>query len=230
LALLASPLQAADFTGKVVGITDGDTITVMLNGRGTTIRLNAIDCPEKRQAFGNRAKQAASELAFGQGVTVQTFGLDKYGRTIGDVTLPDGKSLNRELVRAGLCWWYRKYAPNDCELEKLEVEAPSEKRGLWAEPSPVPPWAFRKLRRGETPDLSDVMPMPAPLLGVSERGPPDKDLQTDIPLPVLGNRKSLIYHRPDCPNYGEIAPRNRVPFKTAAEAVAAGYRLAKNCP
>ena len=92
-------------------------------------------------------------------MTVQTFGLDKYGRTIGDVTLSDGTSLNRELVRAGMCWWYRTYAPNDRELEKLEVEARSDRRGLWADPTPVPPWAYRKLRRGQPLDMSDVVPM-----------------------------------------------------------------------
>jgi micrococcal nuclease len=104
----SSHVFAANFVGKVIGITDGDTITVLHNGRGEKIRLNAIDCPQNGQAFGKRAKQAASQLAFGQQVTVQPFGLDKYGRTIGDVTLPGGKKMSQELVRAGMCWWYRK--------------------------------------------------------------------------------------------------------------------------
>jgi endonuclease YncB( thermonuclease family) len=62
------------------------------------------------------------------------------------VVLPDGRNLNRELVQAGLAWWYRKYAPDDRELEKLEAEARSAKRGLWQDPNPVPPWEFRKKR------------------------------------------------------------------------------------
>lgn len=96
----------AEFSGEVVGIADGDTIKVMHDGRPEKIRLFGIDCPEKGQAFGNKAKQFSSELAFGKTVTVQEHGLDKYGRTIGVVILPDGRNLNRELVAAGLAWWY----------------------------------------------------------------------------------------------------------------------------
>jgi endonuclease YncB( thermonuclease family) len=100
LAILAfllgrSLLLAADFTGRVVGISDGDTISVPHDGRAEKIRLNGIDCPEKRQAFGQRAKQFTSKLAFGKDVTVKTFGHDKYRRTIGDVISPDGRMLNR---------------------------------------------------------------------------------------------------------------------------------------
>ena len=131
----------ADLTGKVVGVLDGDTIEVI------HIRLNAIDCPEKGQPYGRRAKQATSELVFGKEVRVMTFGLDKYGRTIADVTLPDGKVLNQELVREGMCWWFRKYAPHDKELVWLEIEAREAKRGLWADPHPVPPWEWRRRSR-----------------------------------------------------------------------------------
>jgi endonuclease YncB( thermonuclease family) len=136
----------ADFSGRVVGVTDGDTITVLHNGRGEKIRLNGIDCPEKGQAYGNRAKQAASELVFGKDVTLQTHGKDKYGRTIADVLLPDGTNANHTLVKDGWCWWYRKYAPEDTVLEGLEQEAREAKKGLWADPQPVPPWEWRKGR------------------------------------------------------------------------------------
>ena len=95
-----------------------NTISVMHNGLAEKIRLNGIDCPEDGQAFGNRAKQAASKLVFGKDVTVVEHGPDKYQRTIGDVTLPDGRNLNEELVHEGLCWWYRKYAPTDTTLER----------------------------------------------------------------------------------------------------------------
>src|SRR5512146_2114115 len=92
--LLVSAAFAADFTGQVVGVIDGDSLRVMHNGRAEEIRLSGIDCPEKGQAYGKRAKQAASELVFGKEVTLQTFGKDKYGRTIGDVFLPDGANVN----------------------------------------------------------------------------------------------------------------------------------------
>ena len=139
----ACVVVAADFTGKVVGVTDGDTITVLHNGRSEKIRLNGIDCPEKAQAYGHKAKEAASVLVFGKQVTIATHGQDKYGRTIGDVLLADGTNVNHRLVQEGMCWWYRKYAPGDTTLERLETEARNAKRGLWSEPSPIPPWEWR---------------------------------------------------------------------------------------
>jgi micrococcal nuclease len=140
--LLATTAFAADFTGRVVGISDGDTISVMHGTRAEKIRLNGIDCPEKRQAFGQRAKQFTLKLAFGKDVTVKTFGHDKYGRTIGQVILPDGKTLNQELVRAGLAWWYDRYS-KDTAFKDLETEARAAKRGLWIYPDPVSPWEWR---------------------------------------------------------------------------------------
>ena len=142
--LFSSSGWTKDFTSEVVGVLDGDTIEV-LNGHHTErIRLSSIDCPEKGQAFGKRAKQAASDLAFGKQVTLQTHGYDKYKRTLGDVLLSDGTNVNQELVKQGWCWWYRKYAPENGELERLETEAREAKKGLWADPQPVPPWEARK--------------------------------------------------------------------------------------
>ncbi len=146
-ALLASQALAADFTGRVVGVSDGDTITVLHNGKGERIRLHGIDCPEKRQAFGNRAKQFTSNLVFGKTVTVQVLDRDRYGRTVGVVLLPDGRSLNHELVKAGFAWWYWRYTPDDETLAQLEREARAAKRGLWADAEPVPPWEWRVMRK-----------------------------------------------------------------------------------
>jgi len=113
------------------------------------IRLSRIDCPEKGQAYGQKAKQAASALAFRKEVTIQTHGHDKYKRVLGDVILPDGTNLNQELVKQGWCWWYRKYAPRDMVLEGLETGVREAKKGLWVDPAPVPPWVYRKARRGQ---------------------------------------------------------------------------------
>jgi micrococcal nuclease len=99
--LFPTLLLAADFTGRVVGISDGDTISLLHDGRAEKIWLNGIDCPEKRQAFGQRAKQFTSKLAFGKDVTVKVSGHDKYRRTIGEVILPDGRRLHQELVKTG---------------------------------------------------------------------------------------------------------------------------------
>jgi len=109
LLFLFSPSRAvADFSGLVVSVLDGDTIEVLHNDRPERIRLSGIDCPEKSQAYGTRAKEAASELVLGGEVTLRTYGKDKYGRTLADVLLPDGTHVNHTLVKNGWCWWYRK--------------------------------------------------------------------------------------------------------------------------
>jgi micrococcal nuclease len=145
--LTVTALRAQSFSGRVVSIADGDTISVMRSGRAERVRLWGIDCPEKRQPFGTRARQFTGELAFGKDVKVIVRDVDRYGRTVGDVILPDGRSLSRELVRAGLAWWYRHYARGDRELEKLETYARRARRGLWADRNAVPPWEWRRSAR-----------------------------------------------------------------------------------
>lgn len=146
-----SSLSTNQFVGAVVRVLDGDTIEVLHAGRGERVRLAEIDCPEKSQAFGQRAKQFTSELVFGKEVAVLVLGFDRNRRTIGKVRLLDGTSLNRELVTAGLAWWYRKYSHDqslgELSLEELEVEARAAERGLWENPHPIPPWEFRKSKR-----------------------------------------------------------------------------------
>jgi len=125
----ANGLHSETFIGKVVGVSDGDTISVMREGRAVKVRLHGIDCPEKGQPFGTRAKRFTSEMAFGMEVEVQVQTTDRYGRIVGEVILPDGLSLNKQLVSMGLAWWYRKYAPNDRTLKALETGARAAKRG-----------------------------------------------------------------------------------------------------
>jgi endonuclease YncB( thermonuclease family) len=149
---LATPAMAGETAeGTVVGIIDGDTIDVLHRNKPNRIRLHGIDCPEKRQDFGTQAKQLASDLAFGKAVSVERVADDRRtGRTVAVVTLPDGRILNHELVKAGLAWWDPKYAPRDTKLRSLEDEARAEKRGLWSHPTPIPPWEFRKTK-GKVP-------------------------------------------------------------------------------
>ena len=142
--LIPTTVCAADFSGRVVGVIDGDTIEALNGHHAERIRLNGINCPEKGQAFGQKAKQAASELVFGKKVTVQMHGYDKYKRTLADVLLLDGTHVNHMLVENGWCWWYRKYAPGDAVLEELVKAAREERNGLWADPQPVPQWERRK--------------------------------------------------------------------------------------
>ena len=100
LMILPLPALAADYPARVVGISDGDTLTVLRDGRERVkIRVAEIDAPETGQDFGSRAKQAASDLAFGKDVTIREVDRDRYGRTVAEVILPGGKSLGLELVR-----------------------------------------------------------------------------------------------------------------------------------
>jgi len=132
------------WSGLVVGISDGDTITVIHEGRGEKIRLYGIDCPEKSQAFSRKAKQFTSQMVYGKNVEVETKDTDRYGRTVGMVTV-NGESLNEALIKNGFAWVYRKYCKEKfCEdWLNHEVVARYGKIGLWSEPDPIPPWEFR---------------------------------------------------------------------------------------
>ena len=183
-----------------MGVTDGDTLTVLKADRTQVkIRLYGIDAPEIGQDFGARAKQLASELAFGQGVTILTRDTDRYGRTVAEVILPDGRSLNHEMVGRGMAWWYRRYAADDTGLAGLEAEARTARRGLWGQDGPTPPWAWRK---GEGPSAS---------------------------IEFVGNRRSRVFHSPRCPSVGRMKAENRATFRTAAEAERMGFRKAGDC-
>ena len=142
-----SPAEMQEFSGRVVGVTDGDTITVLHEGVGEKIRLAGIDCPERGQDYGTRAKQFMSALVFRKTVRVYDQGRDRYERTIGTVLLPDDTNVNYLLVKSGMCWWYRKYEPDNGTLEQLEHEARAAQRGLWADPHAVPPWEWRVMRK-----------------------------------------------------------------------------------
>lgn len=144
---IAVPSFAEEFTGKVVGVTDGDSLRVMHMGRAEQVRLYGIDCPERGQAFVQRAKKATSDLAFDREVIGHSVGKDWYERTLATVDLPDGKNLNQELVKNGWCWGFRKHAPNDAQLEALETEAREAKRGLWNDPAPIPHGSTGRLDR-----------------------------------------------------------------------------------
>ncbi len=138
----------ADFTGNVVGVADGDTITVLDAGKVQhKIRLTGIDAPEKKQPFGNRSKQSLSDMVFNKTVTVETDKRDRYGRELGKV-LADGKDVNLEQVRAGMAWHYKAYertqpATDRTTYAAAENEAKAAKRGLWVDPEPTPPWEWR---------------------------------------------------------------------------------------
>jgi micrococcal nuclease len=142
LLLLSSSLIGADsLTGRIVKVTDGDTITVLVDYQEIKIRLNAIDAPERGQDFGQKSKEALADLVFGKEVRVETHGKDRYGRTIGDVFV--GQTfVNEKMVEDGWAWNYVKYSKSQ-RLAELENQARATREGLWAGKSPVAPWVYR---------------------------------------------------------------------------------------
>ena len=141
--LLISAQILETFKGKVVGVTDGDSITVLTSdSTEVKIRLDGVDCPEKSQAFGTKAKQFTSDLVYNKTVKVEKTGTDKYGRTLAYILLNDTINLNKELLKAGLAWHYKKYNSNE-ELAQFEQNAHNQKLGLWADSLPIAPWDFR---------------------------------------------------------------------------------------
>jgi endonuclease YncB( thermonuclease family) len=146
--LFAFACNAETITGNVVGVADGDTITVLDADKVQhKIRLAGIDAPEKKQEFGNRSKESLSDLVFDKTVNVETEKRDRYGREIGKV-LVNGQDVNLVQVERGMAWFYRQYqreqSPNDRRLyEAAEDAARADKRGLWRDADPMPPWEFR---------------------------------------------------------------------------------------
>ncbi len=137
-------IKTESWSGEVVGVADGDTITALHNGKGERIRLYGIDTPEKRQAFGKKAKQFTSSMVYGKTVEVKPKDTDRYGRTVGMVSVT-GESLNEALIKNGYAWIYRQYCKESFCKDWLNLESAARygKIGLWSEPNPIPPWNFR---------------------------------------------------------------------------------------
>ncbi len=148
LLLLAQAAAARDLHGRVVGISDGDTLTLLTGEQEQVrIRLAGIDAPERGQPYGSRARQALSDIAFGKPVRIAVLDTDRYGRVVGRV-FAGAQDANAELVRRGAAWVYRRYS-RDPALLGLEEAARAEGQGLWALPEPerVPPWEWRAAER-----------------------------------------------------------------------------------
>jgi len=129
--------------GHVVKVVDGDTFDLLTGEEKMRVRLFGIDAPERGQAFNVRAKEFTAGLIADKEVRVVIRNKDRYGRFVCDVYLADGKYLNAEIVRAGYAWHFTRYS-NDKQLAELQVEARENKRGLWLDKNPIPPWDFRR--------------------------------------------------------------------------------------
>lgn len=132
------------FTARVIRILDGDTMEVLYQDQPVKIRLAHIDCPEKRghQPFGTQAKQALSDLCFGQMVTVQGQKYDRYKRLIAVVINDKKQVLNQEMLKIGMAWHFKKYS-SDPLYTQLEINARKNKIGLWQDSTAVAPWEWR---------------------------------------------------------------------------------------
>lgn len=134
---------------KVIGIKDGDTLVILMDGKEQTVRFTHVDCPEKKQPFGNKAKQFVSDRCFGTYVTLvydEKNKYDRYKRLLAEIILEDGRNLNKELVKNGLAWHFKRFSKSE-EYAQLENKARSQKIGIWSEPNPIAPWDWRKPKK-----------------------------------------------------------------------------------
>jgi endonuclease YncB( thermonuclease family) len=206
-AAVAATIQS--FEGRVVGVADGDTVTVLdSNHLQHKIRLAGIDAPEKGQPFGDRSRQSLARAVLGKDVKVVWSKQDRYGRLVGTVWVapvgtgctggacPKTLDVNLAQLTVGLAWHFKKYENEQSPQERgqyafAEEEARAKKAGLWSEPDPIPPWQWRS-------------------------GPKDGPVKKS---------KSGICHAPESPSYASV--KNFEAFPTLEACLASGGRLPK---
>ena len=148
LMLMTSATNAGTLTGLVVGITDGDTLTLLVDRQQYKIRIAGIDAPERHQAWGDKSKLNISRLSFSQPAVADCPKVDRWGRQICKVAV-NGVDIGLEQVKDGMAWWYRKYAkeqPAEDQpiYENAELMSQLGRHGLWGDTNPMPPWDFRR--------------------------------------------------------------------------------------
>ena len=152
LMLISAHAPAETLTGRIVGVSDGDTLT-LLDAKQVPhkIRVSGIDAPEKKQPFGEKAKASLSALAYNRTADADCRKIDRYRRNV-CVIFVGGKDVGLEQIKAGMAWWYRQYAKEQTQRERLDYEhAESQARrhhdGFWSGPNPTPPWEWRHHQR-----------------------------------------------------------------------------------
>lgn len=143
--IFSGSLCAAEIQGEVIRVLDGDTIEVLQDKKPVRVRLSNIDAPEKKQAYGSWSTNKLKSLIAGQPVTVMYTKTDRYGRVLGRVYTANGTESNRLMVQSGAAWVYEIYN-TDASLPPLQREAQEQKRGLWADNKPLPPWEWRHIK------------------------------------------------------------------------------------
>ena len=144
-ALSLLPVSGKYVTGRVVKVTDGDTVTLLASGnKEVKVRLDGIDAPEKGQDFGEKSRQFLASMVAGKTVRVHYKSKDRYGRILGTVFIGN-MNVNEEMIRNGLAWPY--YYNRNKNYRKLQAEAKAKKLNIWSAKSPVDPYDFRKNRK-----------------------------------------------------------------------------------
>lgn len=142
----AIPAAAATLEGLVVGVTDGDTLTVLVDRTPVKVRIAEIDAPESRQQFGTRSKQALSDLCYRVVAEVEVIDRDRFERPVARVSC-GGQDVATSQVRSGMAWVYDRYSTPNSPLYPLQAEARAARRGLWADRAPVAPWEWRRQKK-----------------------------------------------------------------------------------
>ena len=138
-------MLSATLVCLIVGISDGDTMKALCSNEQITIRLAEIDAPEKRQAYNQESKQSLSNVCFDKNAIIKAQKQDRYRRLIAYVYCY-GKDASAEQVNRGMAWVFDRYV-SDHSLYSVQDTARSDRRGLWNDSAPVPPWEWRKARR-----------------------------------------------------------------------------------
>ena len=207
IACTSFSISAASISGKTVGVHDVDTITVLQGRTQYKIRLEGIDTPELKQAFGTKAKQALSGKVFGKKVQVKWEEKDRYGRILGSVYV-GRRWINNEMLVEGYGWHYKQYS-KDRVLAQSEDAAKRAKIGLWRDRNPTPPWEFRKNGAPKSTDRG---------IARSQQQP-----QTKAPVVYVTNTGKK-YHGPGC-RYLAKSKRQI----TLQEALSRNYGACKVC-
>ena len=146
--------QAIHARRRIVGVADGDTITVLdANRVQHKIRLQGIDAPEKDQAYGEKSKQILHALVHDKTVQVDYTKSDKYGRIVGKVMLNSVDVCHQQII-SGMAWHYKKYqddqTPEDRQTYRAsEIMAQGSGIGLWTDSQPIPPWEHRRIKKAQ---------------------------------------------------------------------------------
>jgi len=150
LLVLSIPVHAIQtISGRVVSVSDGDTVTVLdSNNRQHRIRLLGIDAPERKQAFGQKSRATLSNMVAGKEVVINFREQDRFGRVLGKV-VAQGRDINLVMVQSGMAWHYKQFERSQEKGDRIlyataEQIAREQRIGLWQEPHPIAPWDFRR--------------------------------------------------------------------------------------